>query len=499
MKKLLIANRGEIAVRIIRSARVMGLRTVAVYSDADANAAHVAMADEAYRIGPPEPAQSYLNMLAILDAARAAGADAIHPGYGFLSERPEFAQAVAAASFTFVGPPAEVMAALGDKLAARQIAVKAEVPVVPGIDTSDLSTARSFGARVGYPILVKAAAGGGGRGMRVVESAEQLESALEAAAREAQAAFGDGRVFLEKYLARPRHVEIQILGDNHGKVIALGERECSIQRRHQKIIEESPAPGLSEQIRTRMIEAALRLAQAASYRNAGTAEFLVDGNDFYFLEVNARLQVEHPITELRFDRDLVCDQIAIAEGARVTDPIVPHGAAIECRVNAEDAAHDFRPAVGPVAYLALPSGPGVRVDTHLAAGAEVSPYYDSLVAKVITWGQDRELARKRMVAALEEFSVLGPHTSAAFLRDVIASEPFASADLSTRFIPEFFPSWKLSDGKQKIALLAAALIGSAASAKMSGSDGREGAGRETTPAARSPWVGLGHFEPWERR
>ena len=499
MKKLLIANRGEIAVRIIRSARVMGLRTVAVYSDADINAAHVAMADEAYPIGPPEPAQSYLNMLAILDAARIAGADAIHPGYGFLSERPEFAQAVAAAGFTFVGPPAEVMAALGDKLAARQIAVKADVPVVPGIDTSDLSTTRSFGARVGYPILAKAAAGGGGRGMRVVESAEQLESALEAAAREAQAAFGDGRVFLEKYLARPRHVEIQILGDNHGKVIALGERECSIQRRHQKIIEESPAPGLSEQVRARMVEAALRLAQAAGYRNAGTAEFLVDGNDFYFLEVNARLQVEHPITELRFDRDLVCDQIAIAEGARVSDPIVPHGAAIECRVNAEDAAHDFRPAVGPVAHLALPSGPGVRVDTHLAAGAEVSPYYDSLIAKVITWGQDRELARKRMVAALDEFSVLGPHTSAAFLRDVIASEPFARADLSTRFLPEFFPTWKLSDDKQKIALLAAALMGSTASAKMSGSDGREGARRETTPAARSPWVGLGHFEPWERR
>ena len=498
MKKLLIANRGEIAVRILRSARVMGLRTVAVYSDADAGASHVAMADEAVRIGAPEPAQSYLNIGAILVAAQATHADSIHPGYGFLSERPEFARAVADAGLTFVGPPADVMAALGDKLAARRIAIDAQVPVVPGIDTSDLATARAFGTKAGFPILVKAAAGGGGRGMRVVESAKDLEAALEAASREAQAAFGDGRVFLEKYLARPRHIEIQLLGDNHGKVIALGERECSIQRRHQKLIEESPAPGLSGTLRARMIEAALRLARAAGYRSAGTAEFLVDGDEFYFLEVNARLQVEHPITELRFDRDLVCDQIALAAGGRVSDPIAPHGCAIECRINAEDAAHDFRPAVGPVLSLTLPAGPGVRVDTHLAVGAEVSPYYDSLLAKVICWGQDREQARRRMIAALNEFSLSGPQTSAAFLRDVIASAPFARADLSTRFLPEFFPRWQLDEESRRIALLAAALMGAAPTQSRSNLRGNS-VGAPLAVSTRSPWTGLGAFEPWGRR
>ncbi|HXD89424.1 MAG TPA: biotin carboxylase N-terminal domain-containing protein, partial [Candidatus Binataceae bacterium] len=484
---------------ILRSARVIGLRTVAVYSDADAGAAHVVLADEACRIGPPEPAQSYLNLAAILDAARATGADAIHPGYGFLSERPEFARAVVDAGLTFIGPPADVMAALGDKLAARHIAITAGVPVVPGIDTADLATAREFGAKTGFPILVKAAAGGGGRGMRVVASSADLASALEAASREAQAAFGDGRVFLEKYLARPRHIEIQLLGDHHGKVIALGERECSIQRRHQKLIEESPAPGLSDGIRARMIDAALRLARAAAYRNAGTAEFLVDGSDFYFLEVNARLQVEHPVTEIRFDRDLVCDQIAIATGAAVSDPITPHGCAIECRINAEDAAHDFRPAIGPVLHLSLPAGPGVRVDTHLAVGAEISPYYDSLLAKVICWGENREQARLRMVAALDEFSLLGPQTSAAFLRDVVASAPFTKGDLSTRFLPEFFPNWSLDAPRLRSALLAAALLGSNG-APIADYAARDGAARpQGQTSARSPWSELGSFEPWGRR
>jgi acetyl/propionyl-CoA carboxylase alpha subunit len=499
MKKMLVANRGEIAVRILRSARVMGLRTVAVYSDADAGAAHVALADEACRIGPPEPAQSYLNIAAILEAARVTGADAIHPGYGFLSERPEFARAVGEAGLTFIGPPADVMAALGDKLAARHIAVEAGVPVVPGIDTADPATARKFGAKAGFPILVKAAAGGGGRGMRVVESAKDLAGALEAASREAQAAFGDGRVFLEKYLARPRHIEIQLLGDNHGKLIALGERECSIQRRHQKLIEESPAPGLNEALRSRMIEAALRLARAAGYRNAGTAEFLVDGDDFYFLEVNARLQVEHPVTEIRFDRDLVCDQIAIAAGAAVSDPITPHGCAIECRINAEDAAHDFRPAIGPVLHLRLPAGPGVRVDTHIATGAEISPYYDSLLAKIICWGENREQARLRMVAALDEFTMLGPQTSAAFLRDIIAGAPFAKGDLSTRFLPEFFPNWSLDNVRLRTALLAAALMGSNGIPIVDPS-ARDGTARAPSqPSVRSPWSGLGSFEPWGRR
>jgi len=496
IKKLLIANRGEIALRIIRSARTMGIRTVAVYSDADAGAAHVGMATEARRIGPPEPAASYLNIAALLEAAHATAADAIHPGYGFLSERSEFARAVNGAGLIFVGPPADVMAVVGDKLAARRLAIGAGVPVVPGIEAADLASARSFGAKAGFPILVKAAAGGGGRGMRVVESEHELEAALEAASREAEAAFGDGRVFLEKYLARPRHIEVQLLGDHHGEVIALGERECSIQRRHQKLIEESPAPGLSESLRRRLVDAALRLARAAGYRNAGTAEFLVDGDEFYFLEVNARIQVEHPVTEIRFGRDLVCDQLEIAAGGHVTAAATPAAHAIECRVNAEDAAHDFRPATGTVLRLTLPAGPGVRVDTHLTAGAEISPYYDSLLAKVICWGESREQARQRMLAALDEFSLLGLHHSAAFLRDVIASSPFAAAELSTRFIPEHFPAWRPHAEQLKAALIAAALRGEGESELNAD---RSPTSSDGARAARSPWTQLGQFEPWSRR
>jgi acetyl/propionyl-CoA carboxylase alpha subunit len=497
LRKLLIANRGEIAVRIIRTARALGLRTVAVYSDADAESVHVAMADDARRIGPPEPAQSYLNIAALLDAARATGADAIHPGYGFLSERPEFAQAVNAAGLTFIGPPPEVMAALGDKLSARRLALSAGVPVVPGLDVADLDSAREFGEKAGFPLLVKAAAGGGGRGMRVVASPSELESALEAASREAQAAFGDGRVFLEKYLARPHHIEVQLLGDHYGEIIALGERECSIQRRHQKLIEEAPAPGLADALRARLIDAAVRLARAAGYRNAGTAEFLVDGDEFYFLEVNARLQVEHPVTELRYGRDLVADQLAIATGAPVTEAAAPTLHAIECRVNAEDAAHDFRPAIGRIISITLPAGPGVRVDTHLAPGAEISPYYDSLLAKIICWGASREDARVRMIGALDEFSLLGVHHTAAFLRDVVASPPFAEADLSTRFVPEFFPDWRADRDQLKAALITAVAMapdgaGVARAPSAAGGD-------DTVAVPRSPWAQLGGFEPWGRR
>ncbi len=505
IKKLLVANRGEIALRIIRSARMLGIKTVAVYSEADAGAAHVAAADEAHLIGPPDPASSYLNIDAIIGAASATAADAIHPGYGFLSERPEFASATEAHGMIFVGPPAAVMAALGDKVAARRIAMDAGVPVVPGLDTADagdLATARGFADRTGFPVLVKAAAGGGGRGMRVVNEAAGLAAALEAAAREAQAAFGDGRIFLEKYLARPRHIEIQLLGDHHGNVVALGERECSIQRRHQKLIEESPAPGLSASMRDRMIEAALKLARAAGYRNAGTAEFLVDGDNFYFLEINARLQVEHPVTELRFGCDLVAEQLCIAAGERVAQLAAPRGAAIECRINAEDAAHDFRPAIGRVIKLNLPAGPGVRIDTHLGVGAEVSPYYDSLIAKLICYGADREQSRARMVEALGEFSLLGINNTAAFLRDVVASPAFARADLSTRFLDENFPHWTAAGGDLTAALIAAAMV-----AAGNLDSGRVGAGAAAANAARNeggagkrtPWTELAGFELWGRR
>jgi acetyl-CoA carboxylase biotin carboxylase subunit len=495
IRTLLIANRGEIALRIIRSAQILGLRTVAVYSDADSAAAHVTAADEALPIGSPEPAASYLNTAAIIAAAAESGADAIHPGYGFLSERSEFARAVQQAGLVFVGPPPEVMSMLGDKIAARRIAVRAGVPIVPGCDVADLKSAAEFGAETGYPILVKAAAGGGGRGMRVVETAGELPEALEAAAREADAAFGDSRLFIEKYLARPRHIEVQILADHEGNTMALGERECSIQRRHQKIIEESPAPQLREELRSRLLDAAVKLARAANYRNAGTAEFLVDGDSFYFLEVNARLQVEHPITEIRFGRDLVIDQLLIAMGERISEPLSPRGAAIECRINAEDAFHDFRPATGTVIELALPAGPGVRVDTHLFPGMNISPYYDSLVAKVISHGATREEARRRMMVALGEFSLLGVHTTAEFLREVIASEMFARAELSTRFIPEVIGQRSYNKADLKLALIAAA---SAAHNGLGATAAAPDDGSRTTTSRRSPWAELGGFELWQR-
>jgi len=497
IRTLLIANRGEIALRIIRSARILGLRTVAVYSDADSSAAHVTAADEALPIGPAEPTTSYLNAAAIIAAAEDSGADAIHPGYGFLSERPEFARAVQRAQLVFVGPPPEVLSMLGDKIAARRIAVRAGVPVVPGSDVADLRSAREFGAKAGYPILVKAAAGGGGRGMRVVEAPEELTGALEAAAREAEAAFGDRRLFVEKYLTRPRHIEVQILADNEGNTVALGERECSIQRRHQKIIEESPAPHLPEELRSRIIDAAVELARGADYCNAGTAEFLVDGDSFYFLEVNARLQVEHPITEIRFGRDLVIDQLLIAMGERVAEPLSPRGAALECRINAEDPLHDFRPASGTVIQLALPAGPGVRVDTHLLPGTEISPYYDSLVAKIISYGATRDEVRRRMVVALDEFSLLGVRTTADFLREVVASEMFARGELSTHFVPEFLAQWRNNKGDLKPALIAAASLAQHGPG-LTTVAGPNDSNRSSALPRRSPWAELGEFELWRR-
>jgi acetyl/propionyl-CoA carboxylase alpha subunit len=491
LTKLLVANRGEIALRIIRSAHLFGLKTVAIYSAVDANSAHVGAADEAIAIGPAEAAKSYLDIAAIIAAAKQSGADAIHPGYGFLSERPEFAQAAADARIVFVGPRPDVMAALGDKVAARRIAVAANVPVVPGIETAEIVAAREFAAQVEYPILIKAAAGGGGRGMRVVAEASQLESALEAAAREAAAAFGDGRIFIEKYLAHPRHIEIQILGDDYSGVVALGERDCSIQRRHQKVIEESPAPGLSNAMRAKMIDAALKLARAAHYTNAGTAEFLVEGDNFYFLEVNARLQVEHPVTEMRFGCDLVFEQLRIASGGAVPEPAAPRGVAIECRINAEDPEHDFRPATGTVIHLDIPGGPGVRFDSHLARGIEVTPWYDGLLGKLICYGANREEARGRLVNALGEFSLLGVTNNAAYLRDIIASEQFRDAKLSTRFIDEFFADWKIGFAEIDAAIVAAVIAAGDAHA--------EADAPKPNTERRSPWDGLNNFELWRSR
>jgi acetyl-CoA carboxylase biotin carboxylase subunit len=492
LKKLLVANRGEIALRIIRSARVFGLKTVAVYSAADAKSAHVVAADEAIPIGPAEAAKSYLNITAIIGAAKQSGADAIHPGYGFLSERLEFAQASADAQIIFVGPQPDVMAALGNKVAARRIAVAAGVPVVPGIESAEVSAAREFGAQVSYPILIKAAAGGGGRGMRVVAEAAQLESALEAAAREAAAAFGDGRIFIEKYLAHPRHIEIQILGDEHGTVVALGERDCSIQRRHQKIVEESPAPGLSSEMRAKMIDAALKLARASHYTNAGTVEFLVEGDSFYFLEVNARLQVEHPVTEMRFGCDLVCEQLRVASGDKVLEPAAPRGVAIECRINAEDPEHEFRPATGTVLHLSVPSGPGVRFDSHLTRGAEVTPWYDGLLGKLICYGANREEARVRLVNALGEFALLGVTNNAAYLRDIIASDQFRDAKLSTHFIDEFFSRWEVGDNEIDAAIVATLITAEDQQAE-------NATMLRNSNERRSPWDALHNFELWGSR
>jgi acetyl/propionyl-CoA carboxylase alpha subunit len=487
VRKLLIANRGEIALRIIRSARLLELSTVAVYSEADARSAHVAAADEAVLIGPPPASDSYLNTATIIRAAQASGADAIHPGYGFLSERPEFARAVEQAGIVFVGPPPGVMAALGDKVAARRLAVAAGAPVVPGLETVEPRSACEFAARVGFPILVKAAAGGGGRGMRVVEAEPALADALESAAREASAAFGDGRVFLEKYLARPRHVEVQMLADDHGGVAALGERDCSIQRRHQKIVEESPAPGLGEALRARLVEAASKIARSAGYRNAGTMEFLVDREDFYFLEANTRLQVEHPVTEMCFGCDLVAEQIRIAMGERMSKIGAPRGTAIECRVYAEDAEHGFRPATGEVLYLE----PGERV----------SAFYDGLLAKVVCWDADREQARARIESALGEFSLAGVTNTAAFLRDVVASEPYREARLSTRFIEEFFPRWSPDQDAIEAMLVAASLVADRRFGASRAASAHAVSGDNAPPprAIRSPWEELARFEPWARR
>ena len=494
IKKLLVANRGEIALRIIRTARALGIKTAAVYSEADGAMAHVAAADEARLIGPPEALRSYLNITAIIEGALSTGADAIHPGYGFLSESAEFAAAVNDAGLVFVGPPPPVLSAAGDKVGARQLAQRAGVPVVPGTETAGLAAARSFAARNGYPILIKAAAGGGGRGMRVVADEAALGAALEGAAHEAQTAFRDGRLFIEKYLAAPRHVEVQIIGDAAGRVIAMGERDCSIQRRHQKIIEESPAPGLSPALRTRIIESALALAAAVGYRNAGTVEFLVHGEDFYFLEINARLQVEHPVTEMRFDCDLVAMQLSVAAGDPIAEPSPPRGHAIECRIYAEDALNDFRPAAGPVLYLQLPAGPGTRVDTFLAPGIEIGTYYDGLLAKVITYGHDREEARRRAAVALDEFALAGVIQTAHFLRDIVAGERFARGDFSTAFVPEFLREWH----PPPEAIDAAAVLAAQAAQGGLATASRTARAVAQRPV-RSPWEALGSFDFGVRR
>ena len=439
---VLIANRGEIAVRVIRTARAMGLRTIAVYSDADKNALHVREADAAVRIGPAPVSESYLNMEAVLAAATDAGADAIHPGYGFLSENQAFASACESAGIVFIGPPNTAIDVMGDKARAKRAMLAAGVPCVPGYQGDDQSVATlvAESQQIGMPVMVKAAAGGGGRGMRLVEDSEQLQSAIEFAQSEAENAFGSKELIIEKAVIRPRHVEIQVFADRHGNVIHLGERDCSIQRRHQKVVEESPCPVMTPQLREAMGSAAVEAARAVDYVGAGTVEFLLDeGGDFYFLEMNTRLQVEHPVTELVTGFDLVEWQLRVARGEPLPvtqDQVALQGHAIEVRLYAEDPSQGFLPSTGPVRLFHCPDREGVRVDTGVASGDEVSPFYDAMVAKIIGYGTNREDARLRLIAALSESALLGLSNNRDFLIDALGNASFVSGEATTAFIGE---------------------------------------------------------------
>jgi acetyl-CoA carboxylase biotin carboxylase subunit len=472
--KLLIANRGEIAVRVIRACREAGIRAVAVFSEADRDALHVRLADEAHPIGPPPAGQSYLAIERLIDVARRSGAEAVHPGYGFLSENPRFARACRDAGLVFVGPPPEAIARMGDKTAARRAALTAGVPVVPGTPEpvgSDEEAQRA--ARdLGFPVMIKAAWGGGGKGMRLVAAAGELESALRLARSEAGSAFGDAAIYLEKAIVEARHVEIQVLADGHGGVVHLGERECSIQRRHQKLVEEAPSPAVDSALRSDMGAAACRLLAAAGYRNAGTVEFLLDARRrFHFLEVNTRLQVEHPVTELVTGIDLVQEQLRIAAGAPLgfgQDDVAPRGWAIECRISAEDPATGFIPSPGRVSTWRPPAGPWVRVDAGVHQGGEVPLHYDPLLAKLIVWGRDRDEAVRRMRAALAEFGVGGVRTTLPFHRAVLEHSDFLAGRLTTTFVEHAFPGGRGLPGptpeRARVAAVAAALRARAAPA-----------------------------------
>lgn len=462
-KKILVANRGEIARRIISTCREMGIATVAVYSDADIRAAHVLSADEAVLIGGPEPSASYLNMDAIIAAARQTGSDAIHPGYGFLSENADFARRCEQENITFIGPPSQVIQSLGDKITARAIMEKGGVPIAPGMTRPcrDLDELATEAEKIGYPILIKASAGGGGKGIRVVRQPSDLAEAFASAVREAESAFGDGAVYLEKYFETVRHVEIQILADRFGHVVHLLERDCSIQRRHQKIIEESPSTALTPSLRTLMGESAIAAARAAGYVNAGTVEFLLTPDlSFYFLEVNARLQVEHPVTEMITGLDLVRHQIDIAAGRKLElkqEDIAGQGHAIECRIYAEDPENDFFPSPGTLEYIREPSGPGIRNDCGVYSGVDVPVYYDPIISKLIVHGQTRDQAIERMVKALKDYVILGVKTPIPFMIDVLESEAFKAGEIYTHFIRTHFPDWKPKEKNRDLALIAWAM------------------------------------------
>ena len=487
LRKILVANRGEIAVRIIRACREMGIPTVAIYSDADAAAPHVWLADEALPVGPAEAAQSYLNVERVLDAAHRSGAQAIHPGYGFLAESAGFAAACVEAGLVFIGPPADVIRNLGDKSRARRLADAAGVPVVPAVDEpgADDGAVRVAALRLGLPVVLKAAAGGGGKGMRAVRRAEELDAAAASARREALAFFGDGALVVERLIERARHVEVQILADARGRIVHLGERECSIQRRHQKVIEESPSPTVDDRLRAALCEAAVSIARAAGYVNAGTVEFLLDPSGrFYFLEVNTRLQVEHPVTEAVTGIDLVREQIRIAAGEPLMlqqRQIVRRGHAIECRVYAEDPEAGFAPSPGRVLHLDEPSLPGVRIDSGIWAGQDIPMVYDPILSKIIAWAPDRPRALRRMVEALREYVMLGCHTNLSYLRAVIAHPEFIAGRLSTEFLAEHMASWRRPTPSPEVVAIAAALARSPGA-----------------PTGGRAAPGVSRTDPWER-
>jgi acetyl-CoA carboxylase, biotin carboxylase subunit len=492
-KKILIANRGEIAVRVMRTCREMRIATVAVYSEADRTALHVKTADEALCIGGAMPSESYLNIDKIIAAAKQCGAEAIHPGYGFLSENDRFARRCEDEGIAFIGPPSAVIKALGDKTEARRIMMKGNVPVIPGMSEPEENFEKisRHADEIGYPVIIKAAAGGGGKGMRVVQEPGQLESAFETAQSEAETAFGSAAVYLEKYLDHPRHVEIQILADHHGNIIHLCERECSIQRRHQKIIEETPSPAVNPKLREEMGQAAISAARAAGYRNAGTVEFLLDRDGkFYFMEVNTRLQVEHPVTEMVTGIDLVREQIRIASGLPLSyrqQDIAPRGHAIECRIYAEDPENNFMPSPGEIACLKEPIGPGIRVDSGVYAGFSVPTAYDPILSKLVACAADRSAAIEKMARALEEYVILGIKTPVPFLFDVIRSERFAKGETWTRLIDDEFADWKQNpDGRDAAAIAYA--VWRQISRKASAKAEKNGENRFS-----SPWETLGSW------
>ena len=449
INKVLIANRGEIAVRVIRACKELGIKTVAVYSQADEDSLHVSLADEAYCIGPAPSSKSYLNIPNIISTALMAGVDAIHPGYGFMSENADFADICTDHQIKFIGPTSKSIRMMGDKATARKTMQDNNVPTTPGTGlVYDLDEVRPWIEEVGYPIIIKATAGGGGKGMRIVRAESELEDMMNLAQTEAGTAFGNNAVYIEKFLENPRHIEVQIIADQHGNVVHLGERDCSIQRRHQKLLEESPSPVITDEIRTKMGEAAVTAAQSIKYEGAGTIEFLLDGDKFYFMEMNTRIQVEHCVTEMVSSIDLVKEQIRVAAGEKLSftqEDALIKGHAIECRINAEDSDRDFMPCPGLIEGYVAPGGFGVRVDSHVYPGYKIPPFYDSMIAKLICWGKDREDARKRMLRALDEYAITGIKTTIPFHLRILNNSQFIKGEFTTKFIEEH-----MSEKKQKV-------------------------------------------------